>query len=91
MVTEVGRHTYQPQLCYNHIHGLVQGCSNSIANALELLQSCTKPSIYNKDVQLQGLASIYTDFSNIFYTGEAVGSWGLLQHKDNVSWYRDSH
>ena len=29
-----------------HIDGLVQDCSNSIANALELLQSCTKPSIY---------------------------------------------
>ena len=28
-----------------HIKGLVQDCSNSIANALELLQSCTKPSI----------------------------------------------
>ena len=25
--------------------GLVQDCSNSIANALELLQSCIKPSI----------------------------------------------
>ena len=28
------------------IDGLVQDCSNSIANALELLQSCTKPSKY---------------------------------------------
>ena len=28
-----------------HVAGLVQDCSNSIANALELLQSCTKPSI----------------------------------------------
>ena len=27
------------------INGLVQGCSNTIANALELLQFCTKPSI----------------------------------------------
>ena len=27
------------------VNGLVQDCSNSIANALELLQSCTKPSI----------------------------------------------
>ena len=27
------------------IVGLAQDCSNSIANALELLQSCTKPSI----------------------------------------------
>ena len=31
--------------CY-HIDRLVQDCSNSIANALELLQSCAKPSIY---------------------------------------------
>ena len=29
-----------------NIDGLVQDCSNSIANALELLQSCTKPSNY---------------------------------------------
>ena len=29
----------------DNIDGLVQDCSNSIANALELLQSCTKPSI----------------------------------------------
>ena len=28
------------------IDGLVQDWSNSIANALELLQSCTKTSIY---------------------------------------------
>ena len=28
-----------------HFNGLVQDCSNSIANALELLQSCTEPSI----------------------------------------------
>ena len=26
---------------YQYIDGLVQDCSNSIANALELLQSCT--------------------------------------------------
>ena len=31
----------------DYIDGLVQDCSNSIANALELLQSCTKPSIYS--------------------------------------------
>ena len=29
-----------------HFDGLAQDCSNSIANALELLQSCTKPLIY---------------------------------------------
>ena len=29
----------------HHIDGLVQDCNNFIANALELLQSCTKPLI----------------------------------------------
>ena len=29
-----------------YIDGLMQDCSNSIANTLELLQSCTKPSTY---------------------------------------------
>ena len=28
-----------------HLDGLVQDCSNSSANALELLLSCTKPPI----------------------------------------------
>ena len=31
--------------CVLDIDGLVQDCSNSIANALELLQSCAKPLI----------------------------------------------
>ena len=31
-----------------HINGLVQDCSNSIANALELLWSCTKQSMFFK-------------------------------------------
>ena len=30
----------------DYIDGLVQDCSSSTANALELLQSCTKPSIF---------------------------------------------
>ena len=32
-------------VCIIYIDGLVQDCSNSIANALESLQSCAKPSI----------------------------------------------
>ena len=31
---------------HHDIYGLVQDCNNFIANALDLLQSCTKPSIY---------------------------------------------
>ena len=34
--------TYLPA---NHIDGLVQSCSKAVANALELLQSCTEPPI----------------------------------------------
>ena len=37
-------HTSEGFLKFKYINGLVQDCSNSIANALELLQSCTKPS-----------------------------------------------
>ena len=33
-------------LWWIHIDSLAQDCSNSIASAMELLQSCTKPSIY---------------------------------------------
>ena len=29
-----------------HIHGLLQGCNNPSALAMELLQSCTRPSIW---------------------------------------------
>ena len=32
----------------NDICGKAQDCSNPIANALELLQSCTKPSIWSR-------------------------------------------
>ena len=35
---------YVPNLGKLEIDGLVQDCSNSIANALELLQSCIKLS-----------------------------------------------
>ena len=39
-------HFIKPSLCFDkYIDGLVQDCSISIANALEILQSCTKPSI----------------------------------------------
>ena len=34
---------------HHHFDGLVQACSHSNALAMELLQSCTKPSIYDKE------------------------------------------
>ena len=35
------------KLLHDYIDGLVQDCRNSIANALELLQYCAKPSIWS--------------------------------------------
>ena len=40
-------------LYYCHIDGLVQYCSNSIANALELLQSCTKLSVLDTAISIK--------------------------------------
>ena len=37
--------TYECVLHYDDIDGVVQDCSNSSALAMELLQSCTKPSL----------------------------------------------
>ena len=50
------------------IDGLVQDCSISIANTLELLQSCTKPSIYNYLQLLRGLdMQLSTDYAVEYY------------------------
>ena len=40
----------QVLMCSIYINGLAQDCSNYIANALELLQHCTKPSIWSIDI-----------------------------------------
>ena len=49
-----------------HINGLVQDCSISIANALEILQSCTEPSIHpvrykTKEYTFYGEESFFYD------------------------------
>ena len=54
-----------------HIDGLVQDCSNSIANALKLLQSCTKPLIYNV-------------ISIIFSKWDGIGSWHPFSWKSRI-------
>ena len=45
-----------------NINGLSQDCSNSIANALELLQSCTKPSIYYMFPQINSAQNSSSSF-----------------------------
>ena len=65
-------------LLHVRIDGLVQDCSNSIADALELLQSCTKPSIsfspaltskqHYSDVIMSAIASQITGVLIIYST-----------------------
>ena len=45
-------------LDHSAIDGFVQDCSNSSAVAMELLQSCTKPSIYGYGVWINILMQL---------------------------------
>ena len=62
-------------ILYAHIDGLVQDCSNSIANALELLQSCIKSSMY-------GVRSCNTAITNDHFVHFlcTVLTWGYSLH-----------
>ena len=48
-------HEFQVYLCFSliiavlYIDALIQDCSTSSALTMEILQSCTKPPIYNMD------------------------------------------
>ena len=58
----------------DHINGFVQDCIFSIANALlEILQSCTKPSIY--DVE-ENFVQIHLPGWQ-FYLPRAIGQWDI--------------
>ena len=65
----------------NHIDGLVQDCSNSIANALELLQPCTKPSIssciplHQGDIPHRSLQIIHQIQTHINSLGPCDAIW----------------
>ena len=56
MTTSLGTNYWSIRI-KTHINGLVQDCSNSCVLAVELLQSCTKPSIYFP--QRNGIENIY--------------------------------
>ena len=67
---------------YYHMDGLVQDCNNSIANALELLQSSTKPTISNSFSILLWNARKEALHFNSLGLSEAIWhrrSWSLVQ------------
>ena len=65
----------------HHIYGLVQNCSNSSALAMELLQSCTKPSKYDCIVSY---SSPLIDTGTSFFTED--NAWFTLHIRYNGSW-----
>ena len=71
--------------CNADIEVLVQDCSISVANALEILHSCTKPSIcvppFSFYVMLTGSSSVYID---AFLTGEMDAVSSLADGKDTT-------
>ena len=65
-----------------YLEGLVQDCSNSSANALELLQSYTKPSILNANpAKSQMSMTVFVNWSNIIIPSVAV----MLPHRGHIS------
>ena len=46
-------------MAWGHIYTIVQDCSISIANALDILQSCTKPSILHTRLHFKMRVSTY--------------------------------
>ena len=53
----------------------MQDCNNSNANVLELLQSCTKPSIYSWEVSSSTWSVLYTWGFCWYMCGAAWGGW----------------
>ena len=51
-------------ICHNYVDGLEQDFSNSIANALELLQSCTKPSTWSNRERQCRLVTLWVCLSS---------------------------
>ena len=62
-------------LCFD---GLVQDYSNSIANALEVLRSCTKPSIYSTQFVRYTIGNEHTDIP-----GNIEHIWAIFEIKIN--------
>ena len=54
---------------YYKIHGLLQDCSNSIVNALELLPSCTKPSRCTSIIPKQCVWGVNSEIKLVLYLG----------------------
>ena len=69
----------ESQISSLHIDGLVQDCSNSIANALELLQSWAKSSTWYWLFNIGELLSVYLNSFDLCH-----GKWWSILHVNAV-------
>ena len=77
-------HWWQRNVRKFHITGFVQDCSNSIAKALELLQSCTKPSMW----QLSKYLMVFFLWNEL---EQAAGSLELIKKILLFHWHWGNH
>ena len=87
--------------CFNnwHTNGLVQGCHISIANTLEILQSCTKPSKIDLHKTLDLISSVLFNGAQILYAYKIKSSsvkqvkrfetLANVQHKTSLVTYQN--
>ena len=66
-----------------YIYGLVQYCSNSIALAMELSQSCTKLSICRHHISVLSLSFIFTKTTILNHTVQVT-----VLHRNNLLIHR---
>ena len=70
-----------------YIHGLVQDCSHSSALALELLQSCTKPLIYQYFKSSNPVVTELLPIDQIHKSHNTPVPNPTMQHSDQKSSY----
>ena len=82
---KTGSHSVLTYLVKLHVHGLVQGRSNSIANTLELHLSCTNPSMCSQPYLQSSQRS--PRYPGSLLARHSAVSWPLLQCQAAVPWH----
>ena len=72
-----------------HVDGLVQGCSNSSALAMRLLQSCTKPSICSLNIAVPGMTAFERFYFDTVMKGYVTEESIHIREKSKQVCYND--
>ena len=75
MYYEVNTKQAKQTWVWKHFDGVAQDWGNSISNALELLQSCTKPSIWSWTIVIYIAPSPHSNQVSSTHTGSSLDGW----------------